>query len=614
MPGRSSALHARTNWWTGALGGRIKWQQVASSQDLLDKEEQGWKQSTLMNARGMAESLTETLGDSVEMEAFDPRTVMLTKLQDIQQLLEIALQHLQRCISLSLFMSSTNSQFGIQGFSAAQNATFPRRIWLLPLNSNTVEPGCEVTISWRHVGIIPLVQIEISHDLAGEHRVTGDFWKRTPITPGGGIQNTGSFTWPVETDKPGDFWVYISAVDVVCPTDSLELTVQKAEVLGFEKPSPSTWGAITWVVGVTQPIEVRVAELVKTVAIVAVWRGKDDQVSLTQLLSPTAACSNGLCKFEYRVPLEMYAAQQLAGFSHWELQSFVPDPLIELESGLPGMSLGCGCVSSGNIKLKLKPASVSNLVLSNTSGFARRRANWVLGSTQQIKWRSQGFECNQVKLLLEPTELKPDETFKRIEIAAAADNSPGMNQVNWIVQLPAELGQSWVGRDLRVKARLVPDMGQLRHQTCGLYNLRDDQTLSWPDASDVVEVNGVTSVILHLDHDQEEAPPEYEEPPEEVGHWEGEYSDVNHPDGVRRIGFTSLARDELMIAGHDGDEAQPWQATGMVLTGESILVDLSSKGGPSALEGRWTGSGICWVMDGEEELENDGSDSWIKTV
>lgn len=274
------------------------------------------------------------------------------------------------------------------------------------------------------------------------------------------------------------------------------------------------------------------------------------------------------------------------------------------------MCLDRGCVCSCEIKTKLKTGAISNLVLSNTSGLARRRAAWPLGSSQSIKWRSQGFECDQVRVVLEP--LEPLEGPKRVELAATASNVPGMNELEWTVQLPEAVAESWLGQDLRVKATPIPAMQELRHQVNALCNSPEEE-LGWPDTAEVIAVSGATSVIVRLT--AEEAPPEYEEAAvegiaQEMAHWQGEYSDAQHPGLAIRIA-PGEAPDQLQVDAQ-ADDGEGWEATATLLTPETILIGFKPPHPARTMEGRWTGTGICWVMEGEAEVESDGSDNWVK--
>eukprot|EP01052_Picozoa_sp_SAG31_P050839 SAG31_NODE_11794_length_997_cov_1.743875_1_plen_140_part_00 len=74
----------------------------------------------------------------------------------------------------------------------------------------------------------------------------------------------------------------------------------------------------------------------------------------------------------------------------------------------------------------------------------------------------------------------------------------------------------------------------------------------------------------------------------------GEYIDVKHPGCPRTITFADPASPEaFVIDGHDGDqdgEGGLWTCTGTLNPDNTMVVDLSAKGGPSSLEGEWTGS------------------------
>ena len=54
--------------------------------------------------------------------------------------------------------------------------------------------------------------------------------------------------------------------------------------------------------------------------------------------------------------------------------------------------------------------------------------------------------------------------------------------------------------------------------------------------------------------------------------------------------------------------------SGKVTGPDTLLVDLSSKGGPAALAGEWSGTGIVWTMEGDHAIEGDGADNWPKVA
>ena len=92
----------------------------------------------------------------------------------------------------------------------------------------------------------------------------------------------------------------------------------------------------------------------------------------------------------------------------------------------------------------------------------------------------------------------------------------------------------------------------------------------------------------------------------------GCYTDPNHPDGYRWVSFTStIDKTGARIgecAGSDTGKVQEWDlpATAMQTDmADQIIIDFSSKGGPSDLAGVWDAAadGITW---------SDGN-TWPKT-
>ena len=92
----------------------------------------------------------------------------------------------------------------------------------------------------------------------------------------------------------------------------------------------------------------------------------------------------------------------------------------------------------------------------------------------------------------------------------------------------------------------------------------------------------------------------------------GVYSDPNHPGCRRQI--RTMAHGRLaLVTGEDGDPGCPpkdpskdshWRLLGKIISDTEILVDLSPKGGPKYLEGKWCRGcgdhgGISWP-DGNE--------------
>merc|ERR1712086_960298 len=72
----------------------------------------------------------------------------------------------------------------------------------------------------------------------------------------------------------------------------------------------------------------------------------------------------------------------------------------------------------------------------------------------------------------------------------------------------------------------------------------------------------------------------------------GTFADTNHPGCPRVIRYAAYSTEVLELSGHDGEEDQPWTGSGKVTGPDTLLVDLSSKGGPAALAGKWSGTGI----------------------
>lgn len=505
--------------WSMECIGHAK-QLLGDSDTLLARADEDWKRATFMNAKGFAEGLAEEVGGALDIQSFDPRTLALYKLEDMDTLLQEILLMAQAYVTLySLHGSGDN----LDGFATSQEQMFPARIWIQPLLVVAVEPGGSLKISWKSVGSIPRVDIKVSHDMAGEHHVTSEFWKRTPITPEEGLANTGEFEWSVDTEKPGDHWIYISAHDslIDCPTDSVDIKVEKREVKAFDSPAAAkgfSIGSTSWTVGCPQKIEVKVAQLVTKLTLIAVWNGKNDKddEAAVVLIASAAECSNGVCKLGWKPPVEMYAAQQLDDWSHWSLRAYVPDENIDLNSGVPAMSLEEGCVESTKIKLKLETGEVSSVVLSNTKGLARRRAKWAAGSTQLVKWKSDGFQFPSVRIQLELQDTIDTDTCKKIELAAAAPNLHGANQFEWQVDLPDGLLEQWEGRQLRVKVSPVVEMGVLRQKLSTVHTTRGAD-FKWPDANAIVKVTGcqsvITEVVAEEAHDSEPEALEGDEPP-----------------------------------------------------------------------------------------------------
>ena len=77
---------------------------------------------------------------------------------------------------------------------------------------------------------------------------------------------------------------------------------------------------------------IQVAQLVTKLTLIAVWNGKNDKddEAAVVLIASAAKCSNGVCKLDWKPPVEMYAAQQMDDWSHWSLRAYVPDDNIDL--------------------------------------------------------------------------------------------------------------------------------------------------------------------------------------------------------------------------------------------------------------------------------------------
>jgi hypothetical protein len=89
----------------------------------------------------------------------------------------------------------------------------------------------------------------------------------------------------------------------------------------------------------------------------------------------------------------------------------------------------------------------------------------------------------------------------------------------------------------------------------------------------------------------------------------GTYSDLSHPGCPRIIEFSSA--DRVVVTGHDGDPLKKWTCVGTT-AGTTIRVNFSDKGGSTDLEGKWTGTGICWVKDTGVPIKGASGDNWCK--
>ena len=80
-----------------------------------------------------------------------------------------------------------------------------------------------------------------------------------------------------------------------------------------------------------------------------------------------------------------------------------------------------------------------------------------------------------------------------------------------------------------------------------------------------------------------------------VATFAGNYSDPNHPDCARRIAFETTSSARVFGADAAGGEAVscdgetdlPWGPLPATVNGAQIVVDFSSKGGPSNLTGKY---------------------------
>jgi len=83
-------------------------------------------------------------------------------------------------------------------------------------------------------------------------------------------------------------------------------------------------------------------------------------------------------------------------------------------------------------------------------------------------------------------------------------------------------------------------------------------------------------------------------PPPSPPPFTGHFADPNHPGCPRSIIANATA---AAVSGKD-EEGPPWTVGASVSSGTgrapTILVDFSPKGGPSALNGTWTGASIAW--------------------
>lgn len=100
----------------------------------------------------------------------------------------------------------------------------------------------------------------------------------------------------------------------------------------------------------------------------------------------------------------------------------------------------------------------------------------------------------------------------------------------------------------------------------------------------------------------------------------GEYGDVNHNHCPRIIEVLEDGKT-CKVTGHDED-GKWWEGSAVIdIATETIDVDLSKKGGPQSVVGKWTGTGINWTnLRGEPcdsrganiNKPNDGCNGWPK--
>jgi len=81
----------------------------------------------------------------------------------------------------------------------------------------------------------------------------------------------------------------------------------------------------------------------------------------------------------------------------------------------------------------------------------------------------------------------------------------------------------------------------------------------------------------------------------------GDYEDAKHPGCPRSI---SVSTDTLATVSGTDEAGLPWAVSAQT-SGKRIQANFSSKGGPAALSGNWTGKGIEW-SDGNTWLARHG--------
>lgn len=99
-----------------------------------------------------------------------------------------------------------------------------------------------------------------------------------------------------------------------------------------------------------------------------------------------------------------------------------------------------------------------------------------------------------------------------------------------------------------------------------------------------------------------------------LGLFAGDYSDPNHPSCPRII--DSETSDSASVQGADASSGEGYSCDGSTdeswgplpakISGSTIIVDFSSKGGPSDLTGVYSNNGITWE-DGNTWTKNEKS-------
>lgn len=99
-----------------------------------------------------------------------------------------------------------------------------------------------------------------------------------------------------------------------------------------------------------------------------------------------------------------------------------------------------------------------------------------------------------------------------------------------------------------------------------------------------------------------------------AGTFSGKYSDPNHPDCARVITLETKTTAKVFGADASGGEGLPcdgstdtkWGPLPATINGEEIIVDFSSKGGPSNLAGKYN--------DAKQEIDWQDGNAWTKIV